>query len=83
MAGGEVVWAPGFNATEAPRWIDALRPTWISAAPAIHRGLLAAVDDGWAPPPVARIGVGSDRIEPEEVENSAPSSPPACSSSTG
>ena len=46
----------------------ALRPTWISAAPAIHRGLLAAVDDGWAPPPVARIGVGSDRIEPEEVE---------------
>ena len=67
MAGGEVVWAPGFNATEAPRWIDTLRPTWISAAPAIHRGLLAAVDDGWAPSPVARIGVGSDRIEPEEV----------------
>ncbi len=67
LAGGKAIWAPGFDKSTAPSWIDTLRPTWISAVPAVHRGLLEMAVEGWRPPQVRRIGVGSDRIETDEI----------------
>ena len=70
-AGGAVVWTPGFSRRAIVGWLDRFRPTYISAAPAIHRRLLAACDeDGWRPTNtgVRLMSIGSDRVEPALVE---------------
>jgi acyl-CoA synthetase (AMP-forming)/AMP-acid ligase II/thioesterase domain-containing protein/acyl carrier protein len=41
-AGGSIVCTPGFDAGRFFEWMRELRPTWYSAAPAVHRGTLAA-----------------------------------------
>jgi acyl-CoA synthetase (AMP-forming)/AMP-acid ligase II len=43
-AGGSVVCPPGFDALRFFGWVDAFRPTWYSAVPAIHQALLARAD---------------------------------------
>ncbi len=40
-AGGSVVLAPGFYASEFLGWTRELRPTWYTAAPTIHQAVLA------------------------------------------
>ena len=40
-AGAEVVCAPGFDALRFFAWLDAARPTWYSAVPAMHQAILA------------------------------------------
>lgn len=73
-AGGAVVWAPGFSRRDAVGWLDRFRPTYISAAPAVHRRLLAACDeDGWQPgrTRLRLLSIGSDRVEPALVERLA------------
>ncbi len=70
-AGGAVVWTPGFSRRAVLGWLDRFRPTYISAAPAIHRRLLAACDeDGWRPSSTGLrlMSVGSDRVEPALIE---------------
>ena len=69
-AGGAVVWAPGFSRREILDWLDRFRPTYISAAPTIHRRLLDACDEGgWRPAtmPLRLMSIGSDRVEPALV----------------
>lgn len=73
-AGGSVVWTPGFSRRAVTGWLERFRPTFLSAAPAIHRRLLAACDeDGWRPSPqrLRLLAVGSDRIEPSTVRQLA------------
>ena len=70
-AGGAVVWTPGFSRRAVLGWLDRFRPTYISAAPAIHRRLLAAcAEDGWRPSSTGLrlMSVGSDRVEPALIE---------------
>ena len=40
-AGGSVICTPGFLAPEFFPWIDAFSPTWYTAVPTIHQGVLA------------------------------------------
>ena len=40
-AGGSVVCTPGFLAPEFFPWIDAFAPTWYTAVPTMHQGVLA------------------------------------------
>jgi amino acid adenylation domain-containing protein len=40
-AGGSVVCAPGFLAPEFFPWLDAFSPTWYTAVPTVHQGILA------------------------------------------
>ncbi len=40
-SGGSLVAAPGFVATEFFEWLDHERPTWYTAVPTIHQGVLA------------------------------------------
>jgi acyl-CoA synthetase (AMP-forming)/AMP-acid ligase II/thioesterase domain-containing protein/acyl carrier protein len=71
-AGGAVVWAPGFSRRAVLGWLDRFRPTYISAAPVIHRRLLAACDeDGWRPSDsgLRLLSVGSDRVEPALIHH--------------
>jgi acyl-CoA synthetase (AMP-forming)/AMP-acid ligase II/thioesterase domain-containing protein/acyl carrier protein len=41
LSGSSVVCPPGFQSAEFLRWFDAHRPTWYSAAPAVHQAILA------------------------------------------
>jgi acyl-CoA synthetase (AMP-forming)/AMP-acid ligase II/thioesterase domain-containing protein/acyl carrier protein len=41
-AGGSVICAPGFVASQVWGWIDELRPTWYTAVPTIHQAMLDA-----------------------------------------
>lgn len=69
-AGGAVVWTPGFSRREVLGWLDRFRPSYVSAAPAIHRRLLAACDeDGWRPEAGGPrlLSIGSDRVDPALV----------------
>lgn len=73
-AGGAVVWTPGFTRRSVRDWLDRFTPTFISAAPAIHRRMLAACDEeGWRPSAAGPrlIAVGSDRIEPTTIRQLA------------
>lgn len=73
-AGGAVVWAPGFSRRAVVGWLERFAPTFISAAPVIHRRLLAACDeDGWRPSRrgLRLLAVGSDRIEPATIRQLA------------
>jgi len=40
-AGGSVACTPGFLAPQFFEWIDALRPTWLTAVPSMHQAILA------------------------------------------
>ncbi|MEM8588656.1 MAG: acyl--CoA ligase [Pseudomonadota bacterium] len=40
-AGGSVVCTPGFNALRFFSWLDAVRPTWITAVPTMYQAILA------------------------------------------
>jgi acyl-CoA synthetase (AMP-forming)/AMP-acid ligase II/thioesterase domain-containing protein/acyl carrier protein len=69
-AGGAVVWTPGFSQRAILGWLDRFRPTYISAAPAIHRRLIAACDEGGWRTESGRLrllSIGSDRVEPTLV----------------
>lgn len=73
-AGGAVVWAPGFSRRAVLGWLDRFTPTFISAAPTIHRRLLTACEeDGWRPSHrgLRLLAVGSDRIEPATIRHLA------------
>jgi acyl-CoA synthetase (AMP-forming)/AMP-acid ligase II/thioesterase domain-containing protein/acyl carrier protein len=73
-AGGAVVWTPGFSRRDVLGWLDRFRPTYISAAPAIHRRLLAAADESgrWpASTGLRLVSVGSDRVEPALMQQLA------------
>lgn len=73
-AGGAVVWTPGFSRRAVLGWLDRFAPTFISAAPTIHRRLLAACDeDEWRPTRrgLRLLAVGSDRIEPATIRRLA------------
>jgi oxalate---CoA ligase len=64
--GGSVVWTPGFDDRRVPGWLERFAPTFISAAPAIHRKLLRAVDAAaWQPRPgLPRLfGTAADRLD--------------------
>jgi long-subunit acyl-CoA synthetase (AMP-forming) len=37
LSGGSVVCTPGFRAAQFFDWLEEFRPTWYSAAPAVHR----------------------------------------------
>jgi amino acid adenylation domain-containing protein len=39
-AGGSVICAPGFQAPKFFSWLDEFRPTWYTAAPALHRAVM-------------------------------------------
>ena len=70
-AGGAVVWTPGFSRRGVLGWLERFEPTYISAAPAIHRRLLAACDeDGWRPAGrgLRLVSVGSDRVDPALIQ---------------
>lgn len=41
LEGASVVCTPGFSAAEFFKWIEEFRPTWYSAAPAIHQAILS------------------------------------------
>jgi len=41
LSGSSVVCPPGFQSAEFLHWFDAHRPTWYSAAPAVHQAILA------------------------------------------
>jgi thioesterase domain-containing protein/acyl carrier protein len=41
LAGSSVVCTPGFSAADFFGWLDEFRPTWYSAAPAVHQAVLA------------------------------------------
>lgn len=41
IAGASVACAPGFYAPKFFEWMEALRPTWYTAAPTIHQAILA------------------------------------------
>jgi oxalate---CoA ligase len=40
-AGGTVCCSPGFNALKFFHWFEAVRPSWYTAVPTMHQGLLA------------------------------------------
>ena len=44
-SGGSIVCAPGFVATEFFDWVSAFQPTWYTAVPTIHRGVLQRSGD--------------------------------------
>ncbi len=44
MVGGSAAFAPGFLATSFFEWLEELRPTWFTAAPTIHRAILARAE---------------------------------------
>jgi acyl-CoA synthetase (AMP-forming)/AMP-acid ligase II/thioesterase domain-containing protein len=41
LSGSSVVCPPGFQSAQFLHWFDAHRPTWYSAAPAVHQAILA------------------------------------------
>lgn len=43
-AGASIVCTPGFYAPNFFEWVEELRPTWYSAAPTMHQGILARVE---------------------------------------
>ena len=69
--GGAVVCAPGFDAAQVPGWLDRFAPTFMSAAPAVHRKLLAACDAaGWRPQgeTIRVFAASSDKLDPPTIE---------------
>ncbi|MEO8305001.1 MAG: non-ribosomal peptide synthetase [Betaproteobacteria bacterium] len=42
-AGGSVACTPGFAEGKFVMWVDALRPTWYTAVPAVHAAILAEI----------------------------------------
>jgi acyl-CoA synthetase (AMP-forming)/AMP-acid ligase II len=71
LRGGAVCCAPGFDQVRATGWIEAARPTVITAVPAIPRLLLArAGETGWRPPPgtLRLLASGSDAIDAATAE---------------
>lgn len=47
-AGASVACAPGFQAPRFLEWLGELRPTWYTAVPSMHQGILARAA-GWSP----------------------------------
>ncbi len=43
-AGASVVCSPGFYAPQFFTWVDEFKPTWYSAVPTMHQGILARVE---------------------------------------
>ncbi len=43
-AGGETVCTPGFNALKFFSWLDEVAPTWYTAVPTMHQGILARAE---------------------------------------
>lgn len=43
-AGASVVCTPGFDAPQFFTWLDEFRPTWYSAVPTMHQGILARAE---------------------------------------
>ncbi|MEQ8387015.1 MAG: AMP-binding protein [Coleofasciculus sp. A1-SPW-01] len=43
-AGASVVCSPGFYAPQFFAWVDEFKPTWYSAVPTMHQGILARVE---------------------------------------
>ena len=43
-AGASIVCTPGFYAPNFFQWVEELRPTWYSAVPTMHQGILARVE---------------------------------------
>ncbi|MHC4931678.1 MAG: AMP-binding protein, partial [Planctomycetota bacterium] len=43
-AGGSVACSPGFHPIRFFEWLDIVRPTWFTAVPTMHQGILARVD---------------------------------------
>jgi len=41
LSGGSVIAAPTFEPSQFFEWLDALKPTWYSAAPTLHQSILA------------------------------------------
>jgi acyl-CoA synthetase (AMP-forming)/AMP-acid ligase II len=70
MAGAQVVATPGFDSNRVPAWIDAFRPTILTAAPSLYRRLAEVVRKvEWVPeaPSLRLLVTGSDRTDPQTV----------------
>ena len=44
LAGGTIIATAGFEAASYPRWLDELRPTWYTCAPAIHQAVATLME---------------------------------------
>ena len=44
LAGGAIIATPGFEAASYPAWLDELRPTWYTCAPAIHQAVATLME---------------------------------------
>jgi acyl-CoA synthetase (AMP-forming)/AMP-acid ligase II/thioesterase domain-containing protein/acyl carrier protein len=74
LRGGAVVCAPGFDPVRILRWIEAARPTFLTAVPGILRGILARAEEGgWRPPPgtLRLLASGSDALDAPTAERLA------------
>ncbi|MCP5433743.1 MAG: AMP-binding protein [Alphaproteobacteria bacterium] len=74
LAGGEVVWAPGFRSRDLPDWIDATAPTYMSGTPTVFRGLVEEAEArGWRPAAGALdlVAIGSDKVDPALVRRTS------------
>ena len=66
MAGSSVVVASSSDRGEILKWIDTLRPTYMTASPNVYRTVLShAAAARWSPDVLSLrfVGVGSDRID--------------------
>jgi acyl-CoA synthetase (AMP-forming)/AMP-acid ligase II/tetratricopeptide (TPR) repeat protein len=71
VVGGEVIWAPGFRASDAIDWIESAKPTMITGAPTIFRALLAeCASRNWRPGDdvLNFVAIGSDKVEHDLTE---------------
>lgn len=71
LRGGAVCCAPGFDSVRILGWIDSVRPTFMTAVPAILRTLLVRAEEtGWRPPPgsLRLLASGSDAIDAATAE---------------
>lgn len=75
FAGGSVACMRGFSRRDVLGWIEHLRPTYLSAAPSVHRSLLdAARVGGWRAeraPSLRLLVTGSDAIDASTVDGLA------------